>query len=246
MERSIVVRVVVILIALACPAGLWAQEPSAEPVTKREARKPVARGDTPAPDPSKVVEKPTPKVRSRVAAQACTPAQEEVIETARRAAAIRSQLATDRTRGIHPTTGERDRREAEQAAYRLIDGDVDFDQVAEITESVRDRVSSPSLRAVCESSNDPNCTVRSAYVQDLHPPIHICPAFFDTSSAEQRIRTLIHESAHLVGVREQGDSESYCVLFDCDTNCGGFYAADSWAHFVHCVAGETPDAYDTD
>jgi hypothetical protein len=242
MKRSeVAFRGVVMLLALTLTSSASAEEPAAQPVVKRTSDAPVPRGEAQSPDPSRVVEKPVPTVQSRVAPEACTPKQEKVIEAARRAGAVRSQVATDRARGLHPNTGERDRLEAEQAANQLIDVDVDFGQVVEITETIRDRMSSASLPVVCESKSNPNCAVRAAYVTNLEPPIHICPAFFDTSSSEQRIRTMIHESAHLAGLREQGDSESYCVFFDCETNCGGFYAADSWAHFVHCVAGETPD-----
>lgn len=241
---SSLVRVAVVLIALAGPSASWAEDAASGRVIKRSSGKPQARGETPAPDPSRTRSVPMPVVQTRVAAESCSPEQEAKIEAARRAAAIRSQVATDRARGLHPSTGEQDRRDAQRHASKLIDDDVDFDQVVEITESIRDRVSSASLRTVCEGKSNPNCAVRSAYVENLSPPIHVCPAFFETSSDEQNIRTLIHESAHLSRIREEGESESYCVLFDCDTNCGGFYAADSWAHFVHCVAGETPDAYD--
>ncbi len=226
----------------AAPSG--ADEHGAEPVVQRPSDRSDA-GEAPEPAAGRVERKPAVvEVTTRVAAESCTREQEEVIETARRAAAIRSQVATDRARGLHPSTGDMDRLEVQQTAYRVIEPDLDFGQVVEISEKMRDRVSSMGLRAACSAKSDPNCAVRSAYVADLAPPIHVCPAFFDTSSAEQRVRTLIHESAHLVGIREKGDGESYCVLFDCDTSCGGFYAADSWAHFVHCAAGQTPDSWD--
>jgi hypothetical protein len=230
----------VLLIAFASPCALLAGEPVAERVKKGATNKPGTRAVIET-DPSKVVKKPSPVVRSRVAAEACTPEQEAIIETARKAAAIRTQVATDHARGLHPSTGENDKREAQRLADKLIDPDVDFDQVVEITENIRDRVSSASLRTACSAASDANCAVRSAYVQDLSPPIHICPEFFKSSTPEQRIRTMIHESAHLSRIKEEGDSESYCVMFDCDTNCGGFHAADGWAHFVHCVSGQTPD-----
>lgn len=245
MKRVSAFRDAVLLIALLAAAGASAEEPGATPVVKKPSGKLEVRGEAKTPAPGRIEKKPAPILQTRVAAEACTSEQEELIEAARKAAAIRSQVATDRARGVHPTTGDMDRREAERKATLLIDPDVNFEQVVELSEKIRDRVSSSSLRVVCEAESNPNCAVRSAYVQDLQAPIHICPAFFETSTPEQRIRTLIHESAHLAHIREEGDSESYCVLFDCQTSCGGFYVADAWAHFVHCVAGEAPDAYDS-
>ncbi len=228
-------RLVLAALVFTCAPAL-ADEPPAR-VVKRASDKPAPRGATEA-----VVRKQSvPQVRSRVAATACTDEQTAEIEAARAAAAIRTQVAVDRIRGLHPSTGASDRREAESKAYGLIDSDVNFDQVQEIAEGIRNRVSNRELPVVCEAASNSNCTVRTAFVEDSRAPIHICPHFFETSSAEQRIRTMVHESAHMVGVREEGESESYCVLFDCSSNCGGFYAADSWAHYLHCVAGETPD-----
>jgi hypothetical protein len=230
------VRTVLAALLLACAAPLLADEPAA-PVVKRESTATAPRSAT----ETAVRKKSVPQVRSRVAATACTEEQETAIETARRAAAIRTQVAVDRIRGLHPSTGASDRRDAESKASELIDSDVDFGQVQEIAEGIRNRVSSAELAVVCESASNPSCTVRTAFVEDSKAPIHICPHYFETSTAEQRIRTMVHESAHLGGIREAGESESYCVLFDCSSNCGGFYAADSWAHYLHCVAGETPD-----
>jgi len=217
--------------------------PAPDAVSKRSADDSEVAAVEGPPKMGRVEKKPEAKVQSRVASEGCTPAQETAIEEARRSAAIRSQVATDRARGVHPTTGDRDRREAESTSYRVIDSELDFDQVVEVSENIRDKVSNMGLRVSCESARNPNCAVRSAYVEDLSPPIHVCPGFFE-SSAEQRTRTLIHESAHLTGIKEKGDAESYCVLFDCQTRCGDFYTADAWAHFIHCAAGQPADAYD--
>lgn len=206
----------VALLALACPSAILAGE------------------QTP--------KKPAPTVKSREAAEACTLAQKEILDTARKAAAERAKTATDRARGSDPTTGEQDREAAEKLARKLIDEEVSFDKAVEITADIRDWLSSDSeLEIVCESASDTHCAARSAYVQDTTQPIHLCPDFFTTSTAEQRIRGMIHESAHLYGIEEEGDSDTFCVQFDCETSCGGSDVADSWAHFVHCLAGETPD-----
>ena len=192
-------------------------------------------------DPKKIVKKPNPVVSSRVAPEACNSAEESMIETARKSAAVRTQVATDRARGLHPSTGASDKREAQRLFDKIVDPNVDFDQVIEVSESIRNRVSSPDLKVQCETDKNPNCAVRTAYVENLSPPIHFCPAFFQTSTAEQRIRTLVHESAHLSRIKQEGDAESYCVSFDCDSNCGGFGVADGWAHFLHCASGEKAD-----
>ncbi len=80
----------------------------------------------------------------------------------------------------------------------------------------------------------------AAYVVGNRPPIHLCSAFF-RSSPEQRVRTLVHEAAHLAGIGEV-DGESYCVTFDCESGCGpGFEAGDSWSHYVHCLSNQWPN-----
>ena len=80
----------------------------------------------------------------------------------------------------------------------------------------------------------------AAYVVGNRPPIHLCSAFF-RSSPEQRVRTLVHEAAHLAGIGEV-DGESYCVTFDCESGCGpGFEAGDSWSHYVHCLSNQRPN-----
>ncbi len=180
-----------------------------------------------------------PEVRSRVAAQSCSAANTTKAEEARRAGAIRAQVATDRARGIHPTTGQSDRMRTRSLAAELIGWDVNYDQVIEITEEIRDKLTNHNLQVACTTARDPYCSGRNAYVVDYSRPIHLCPSYFK-SSAEERIRTIIHETAHLAGIGEEG-GESYCGLFDCQINCGGFYAADSWAHFIHCASGRPAD-----
>jgi hypothetical protein len=234
---------ILLVLSVLLVAALQPAAHADERVLKRSADKPKERS---APDakpagPGRVITKPAVKVQSRGAAQECTEEQTDQVEAARRAGAIRAQLATDRARGVRPTTGQQDRLEAQRAFEALVEADTDFDQVLEITEKIRDRVSSPSLRVVCASSADSNCSVRDAYVVGTEPPIHLCPTYFKTSSPEQRIRGLIHESAHLVGITQGDEPESYCPVFDCEITCGGFYAADAWSHFVHCVSGQPAD-----
>jgi hypothetical protein len=128
---------------------------------------------------------------------------------------------------------------ARQLAQRMFDWDnPNMDQVGEILGSMITHLS-PGMRWTAEPSGEGHCQDRAAYVVGHRPPIHLCPAFF-ASSQEQRVRTLVHESAHVAGIG-QPDGESYCVTFDCQTVCGGFEAADSWSHYVHCLSRQQPD-----
>jgi hypothetical protein len=131
------------------------------------------------------------------------------------------------------------RLELRNLARRMFDWDnPNMDQITEIVGQMRDRLG-PQLQTVRAPQNDPECGNRAAYVVGGRAPVHLCPAFY-SSSPEQRIRTMIHEAAHLVRIG-QPSGESYCTDFDCSGGCGGFEAADSWAHFVHCASGQRPD-----
>jgi hypothetical protein len=173
--------------------------------------------------------------------------QQKLIDAARRAAAIRCQVAMHRVRGIVPPgQGERIDPALEMSVraqslartmFRWDDpnmeqiGDVISSMVNFLTSGVDVRVAAPG---------DSECGQRAAYVRGLRPPIVLCPTFF-SDSPEQRIRTMIHESAHLARIGSGALGESYCVDFDCATSCGGFDSADYWAHFVHCLSDQKAD-----
>lgn len=175
-----------------------------------------------------------------------TDAQRRVIEDARRAAAIRTQIALMRVPGIVPPgpsdrydAGEVMRHRARQLARRMFQWDnPNMEQVEEVVSDMVSRLTNP--RVMIAGRGDPECGMRAAYVRGLAPPIILCPTFF-SDTPEQQIRTMIHEAAHLARIGNAGLGESYCVFFDCQTSCGGFDAADSWAHFVHCLSGQEPD-----
>jgi Domain of unknown function (DUF4157) len=176
-----------------------------------------------------------------------TPQQQSLIESARRAAAIRTQIALFRTRGIVPP-GPRDESSAatdtNARARRLAQAMFDWDnpnmeQISNLISRIVTRLDA-STSVMVAAANDPDCGTRNAYVRGFQPPIVLCSNFFSTSS-EQRIRTMIHEAAHLIGIGRSAPNESYCIEFDCVTSCGGFQAADSWAHFVHCLSDQIPD-----
>jgi hypothetical protein len=113
-----------------------------------------------------------------------------------------------------------------------------MEQIEQIVSNMVSRLTNPQVMVA--GSNDPECGSRAAYVRGFQPPIILCPAFF-SASPEERIRTMIHESAHLARIGSAALGESYCVNFDCENSCGGFDTADSWAQFVHCLSGRAPD-----
>lgn len=176
-----------------------------------------------------------------------TPAStnQQMIDEARLRAFVRCQIAYQKLAGIGPPSPpgrpdmtQEEQRRARNLARIIFGTDLNMDQVTEIVGNMRNFLT-PGLKAEAAAATDPNCASRAAYVVGHLQPIHLCPAFF-SSTPEERARTMIHEAAHLAGIGEVA-GESYCGVFDCNTSCGGFSVADSWAHFVHCLSGQTPD-----
>lgn len=114
-----------------------------------------------------------------------------------------------------------------------------MEQIADIVGSMRGFLVT-GLATSIAAPTDPECKGRAGYVRGHQVPVVLCPAFF-SGSTEERVRTMVHESAHLAGIG-QPEGESYCGLFDCQTSCGGFQSADSWAHFVNCLSGQPADS----
>jgi hypothetical protein len=190
---------------------------------------------------------PQPQPAAPVAPVAPNPqTQQPVIEAARAAAAIRTQVALIRLRGIvppgppgRPDPGQQMRERARRLARVMFNWDnPNMDQIEEVVGSMVTKLTNPQVMVA--GRNDPECGNRAAYVRGLQPPIVLCPTFF-TDSPEQQTRTMIHESAHLARIGSGSLGESYCIFFDCETSCGGFDSADSWTHFVHCLSGQTAD-----
>jgi hypothetical protein len=179
----------------------------------------------------------------------CDPARQAQVDAARREASRRTGRALERTVGIgvpaidshRDPTGDQ-QIAARNLARRIFAADPDMARVGSVLSSMRMRLSLPSLAVRCADPADRYCRARPAYVAGAHPPIYLCPLFFagPEASYEARVRTMIHEAAHLAGI---GDafSESYCGEFDCQLSCGDLTSADSWSHFVHCLSGGTPD-----
>jgi len=185
------------------------------------------------------------------APKAPTKDQQDVIDKARRAAAIRTQIAMHRVRGIVPPgpEGRIDpalvmRLRARNLARLMFDWESpNMDQVGDVLGSMVTTLTS-GVDVLVGGKDDPACGNRAAYVRGLRPPIVLCPAFFK-DSPEQQVRTMIHESAHLARIGSADLGEGYCITFDCAAGCpGGFDSADSWAQFVHCLSDQKPDKPD--
>lgn len=189
---------------------------------------------------------PPPASPPVVAPVAPTQTQQTVIEAARVAAAIRSQIALHRVTGIvppgppgRPDPAQQMRQRAISLARKMFNwANPNMEQIEEIVSHIVSRLSNPQVMVA--GSGDIECGSRAAYVRGLQPPIILCPTFF-TDTPEEQVRTMIHEAAHLAQIGSAGLAESYCVIFDCETSCGGFESADSWAQFIHCLSGQTPD-----
>lgn len=181
--------------------------------------------------------KPPPKVVDPVAP---SKRQQDVIDKARRAASIRTQVALFKVRGLHPHTGTQDRLEARRLAQIKFNWpNPNMDQIEEVVGNMVSRLL--GVNVMVSGRNDPECGTRAGYVRGHRPPIVLCPAFFrDPSANEERVRTMIHEAAHLTGIGNADAAESYYPVFDCTTK-GEFESADAWMHYVQCLSGQTPE-----
>lgn len=195
-------------------------------VVQQSSRAPVGvqRQDTPAPAPVEP-----------------TVAQQRVIDAARRAAAIRTQVALFRANGIE---GARWQREAINLARIKFDWpNPNMDQIGEILSGMGGGL--VSVRVLVAARGDPECGSRAGYVRGLRPPIVLCPTFFDSATSdESRIRTMVHEMAHTRGIGNASTAEAYFPVFDCDSR-GSFESADSWSNYVHCLSGQPPEQPET-
>ncbi len=128
---------------------------------------------------------------------------------------------------------------ARRLAVKLFGWDPpNMDQIADILGQMGQALM-PGLKTTTAAANDPHCSQHAGYVLGHTPPVVLCPMFF-TSSADQQIRTMVHEAAHIAGIG-QPDGEAYCTVYDCESNCGGFSSADVWSNYVHCLSGQTAD-----
>jgi hypothetical protein len=144
------------------------------------------------------------------------------------------------------------KRELDVLGRTIFGQDYDKVDIDSYIRGMRDvLMSKPAI--YCSAGDDEHCSGRSGYVKTGERIIHVCPNFFNSNvggtavdqsaeAAEQRVRTLVHESAHVAGISEHDGKESYCVVFTCDSSCGeGANVADNWSQWVHCGSGQSPD-----
>lgn len=164
-------------------------------------------------------------------------AQKKMIDEARSAAAVRTQTAMFKASGIQ---GAGQFQEANRLAQIKFDwASPNMDQISEVLRGMGGGLVTVDVKVA--GVGDPDCGSRAGYVRDHRQPIVLCPGFFaDPGNNEGRIRTMIHEMAHVKGIGKADAGEQYFPVFDC-TSKGAFESADSWANYVHCLSGRTPD-----
>jgi len=148
------------------------------------------------------------------------------------------------------------KRELDVLGRTIFGQDYDKVDIDSYIRGMRDvLISKPAI--YCSAGDDEHCAGRSGYVKTGERIIHVCPNFFNSNvggtavdqsaeAAEQRVRTLVHESAHVAGISEHDGKESYCAFFTCDSSCGeGANVADNWSQWVHCGSGQSPDKIQT-
>ncbi len=161
-----------------------------------------------------------------------------MITTARQNAFFRVQIVKHKLSGLHPTLGIRQQTDMMRLARKIVSPKIrSLRAVQQLIESMLNVLTSDN-NIVCGPEID-NCSIWNAYVENNNSPIHLCNSFFNLSE-EGQTRTLIHEAAHAAGIGS-ATSESYIMIFDCETGADDYTSADAWAHFINCASNQTPD-----
>lgn len=191
---------------------------------------------------------PSPASENQPKNVPCSDEQEAVANRAQRAAFSRAFTAWTEITAVD--TSDEEMRKLEQFQAKFIAKELfdvespPMEEIADVMGTLKSKLGGKGIAFVCAATDDPYCSRRAAYVSDSRPPIHICPGFLDRSE-EERIRTMVHEAAHLTrfqGVFIGEQVESYCGLMTCGFSCGGYDTADSWSHLALCLAA--PEAAD--
>ena len=182
----------------------------------------------------------------------------DMIERARRSGFQRTFSAFMQVAGIGPPPppGRPDpnlprRLRARTLAMSIFnDPNPDMDDIGATLGDMKNRIASPNTPIEHGHFPDPRCGSRSAFVVGNRIPIVLCPRFFGGND-EQRIRTMVHESAHLTGIGDP-DGEAYYLQFNTlnedpqitqgtprSRNRADF--ADTWAKYVNAVTGQPAD-----
>jgi hypothetical protein len=125
-----------------------------------------------------------------------------------------------------------------------------IDDIADVLGDMKNRLASPNTPIDRAHFPDPRCGLRAAFVAGNRVPIVLCPSFF-AGTDEERIRTMVHESAHLTGIGDP-NGEAYYLKFNSlnedpsivvgkppSNNRADF--ADTWAKYVNSVTFQPTD-----
>ena len=163
-------------------------------------------------------------------------ARRDLLTNVRRKAAHRVAVTYLKVNGTSPHFN---RHEELQIVRGLIAPDiVNLEQIANILSRMHSILIGGTLTVGPEIDS---CNTWSAYVVGNRVPIHLCNRYFNMSE-EQQIRTLIHESAHAVGIGES-EGETYFPIYDCTySEDDNWMVADAWARYIHCNSGQDEDS----
>jgi peptidoglycan hydrolase-like protein with peptidoglycan-binding domain len=180
----------------------------------------------------------------------------EMIRRTRLAAFQRTFAAFMRVVGIGPPPppgridpNAENRRLARLVAIQVFNNtNPDMDDIGSALGDMRNRLVSSTLDR--GHFPDPRVGSRSAFVVGNRIPIFLCPRFF-TGGDEQRIRTFVHESAHLIGVGDPNGEAYYLrfnsvnenpqILVGTPTSTNRADQADTWAKYVNAVTNQPAD-----
>ena len=181
----------------------------------------------------------------------------EMIRRTRLAAFQRTFAAFMRVVGIgpppppnRPDPNAENRRQARLVAIDIFNNpNPDMDDIGSGLGDMRNRLVNPALDR--GHFPDPRVGNRSAFVVGNRVPIFLCPRFFNGGD-EGRIRTFVHESAHLIGIGDP-NGEAYYLRFNranedpsiivgTPTSTNRADHADTWAKYVNAVTNQPADA----
>ncbi|MDX2247055.1 MAG: DUF4157 domain-containing protein [Bacteroidia bacterium] len=168
---------------------------------------------------------------------------QESIQTARRIAQHRLSVAYLHLNETSPWSDSH-RTRALNVAQAVLSPTIQMNNIDWITGIIERMLTVVSGAEILMGPEIGSCSSWNAYVIGNRPPIHLCRRWLNKSQEEQ-VRTIIHESAHAVGIGEV-EGETYEMSFDCSPrNANLLNVADAWTHFVHCISGQTPDVPDS-
>lgn len=126
----------------------------------------------------------------------------------------------------------------------------DMEDIGSVLGDMKNRIASPSLPIERAHFPDPRCGNRAGFVVGNRIPVFLCPRFFGGSD-EGRIRTFVHESAHLTGIGDP-NGEAYYLVFNSRNedpqivqgtprSSNRADTADTWAKYVNAVTNQLAD-----